>query len=159
MLDTIDKVKKSADDLEKSLAVYFLAKAPALPTSVKELIVNWLYTLIIIGIIFSGLGLLMMVGGLLGMGVSMPMFGVGMMPFSLVFIMFLIYGVELVWVLYLEVKALPLIKKRDLVGWKLLYYSLLVSLVAGLLTFRLIGVVVSGLIGFYFLFQIKEYYK
>jgi len=54
--------------------------------------------------------------------------------------------------------SFPGTQKRQEKGWKLIFYSQVVSLVADLVTLSLGGVLFS-LIGFYFLYQIREYFK
>lgn len=54
--------------------------------------------------------------------------------------------------------AFPGTQKRQEKGWKFIYYSQVVSLVADVVTLSLGGVLFS-LIGFYFLYQIREYFK
>ncbi|MDR3643334.1 MAG: chromate transporter [Candidatus Doudnabacteria bacterium] len=59
----------------------------------------------------------------------------------------------------LEAAALPGLFKRSLQGWKLVYYSALISAVAELLSVNIIGFIISLAVSMYFLFEIKEYYK
>ena len=55
--------------------------------------------------------------------------------------------------------AFPGLKARKVAGWKYSFYSEGVSVIAALVSFNLVGAVISALIGFYLLFQIKSYYK
>lgn len=58
--------------------------------------------------------------------------------------------------------AFPATKTRSMAGWKLLTYVALLGLVSAILSLS-VGSIIGGLIGvaieFYFLFQIKSYYK
>lgn len=59
---------------------------------------------------------------------------------------------------FLLLVSFPGTQKRQEKGWKFIYYSQVVSLVANAVTLSLGGVLFS-LIGFYFLYQIREYFK
>lgn len=48
---------------------------------------------------------------------------------------------------------------RQLSAWRLMYYAAWVSLFSTLLSSGLVSMVISGLISFYILFQVKESYK
>lgn len=54
--------------------------------------------------------------------------------------------------------AFPGVKARKISGWKLIYYSEVVGIVADIISLSLTGVVFA-LIGFYFLYQIRSYYR
>lgn len=54
--------------------------------------------------------------------------------------------------------AYPGTKSHKMQGWKLLFWSEAVDVIAAVLSFSLTGILVA-LIGFYLLFQIKSYYK
>jgi hypothetical protein len=54
--------------------------------------------------------------------------------------------------------AFPGTKAHQEKGWKFLYYSSVVGLIADIVTLSLSGVLFA-LIGFYFLYQIRSYYK
>ncbi len=150
-------LKQTAKDLEKQLRVYFKDKAPALPDSAKELIVEWLWLLIVISLVGMGFSVLMMLVALFGVGAMMPMrmiWGGGWLWLgSGIMLIGMVITAMILW------RALPLVKARKKEGWELLYYALLVSLVVDVLSFNIGGLIIGGLIGFYLLFQIQELYK
>lgn len=51
------------------------------------------------------------------------------------------------------------LKTHSMNGWKMLFYVQVLYLVNGLLGLNILNTLVSALISFYFLFQIREYYK
>ena len=59
----------------------------------------------------------------------------------------------------LEAAALPGLFKRSMHGWRLVYYSSLVTAVGELISFNIVSLIIGLAISMYFLFQIKEYYK
>lgn len=54
--------------------------------------------------------------------------------------------------------AFPGLNAKKSKGWKLIYYSEIVSLVSSIVIFSLGGILIT-LIGFYILYQVKSYYK
>ena len=142
--------------LEDTLDLYFGQKAPAMPPNVKELFVRfapWV-TLVLLLItlpavlIALGLGALaaplaFLVGP--GYGVSYGVsYTLGM----------LILGISVV----LEAMSLPGLFKRSRQGWRLAYYGVLVNVVGSLIGLNIVGALVSALVGFYILFQIRPLY-
>ncbi len=154
--NTLNQLKKVANDIEVKWGEFFVKSVPALPVSAKELLVEWLWLLVVIGVVLLAWSLIGVLTLLLGLGSLIPG---GMMFGSFIWVGMLIYFAGMVIVLYLNIKALPHLKTRQRLGWQYLYWSLLVSILSELLSLNLIGALLSGLIGFYFLFQIKEYYK
>lgn len=72
---------------------------------------------------------------------------------------FMVSGVFSLVAFALEAAALPGLFKRSIGGWRLVYYSCLVSAIGELLSFNIIGMIIGLVISMYFLFEIKEYYK
>ncbi|MDO8183489.1 MAG: hypothetical protein Q7T49_00695 [bacterium] len=142
------------NSLIAQLDLYFGQKAPALPVGIKEFLVKAAPYLAIIGVIFSGLGLLALLpfltgGGALGMmGYYPAMYGSSLW-------LGVIFGLAIV---ILEIMAVPGLFKRNLTGWTYLFYAQLVALVQMLVTMNLVGLIIGGLIGFYLLFQVRSYY-
>ncbi|MFN4212498.1 MAG: chromate transporter, partial [Microgenomates group bacterium] len=66
-----------------------------------------------------------------------------------------IFGVVLVF----QAFAVPGLFKRQRKGWLYLFYASLVSLVYSLLSGGIGGALVVAVIGWYILFQVREYYK
>ena len=59
----------------------------------------------------------------------------------------------------LIIAALPGLFARKMSGWKLLFYSEIVSIVSSLLTGNILSALVGGLIGLYILFQVRTLYS
>lgn len=141
--------------LERTLDEYFGKKAPALPHNIKDLIVKIAPYLVIISVIFMLPALLALVG-LGGMMTTFAPFGgmrsVGMVPamwFSILLF---------VPVIILEVMAIPGLFSRTITAWRYVYWAQLIAIVASLVQFDIFGAIISALIGFYLLFQIKSFY-
>lgn len=124
-------------------------KAPELPVNARETLVKimpW------IALIFGVLGVL---GGLGAVGVSpVGLFG-GIRNSAMVLvsgILTIVAGVMLLMA-YSKVKALKI------EGWRLLFWSTVVSLVSSLVVGAIISAIIWALIEFYLLFQIKSHYK
>lgn len=138
------------------------SKAPALPTNWKEGLVKvspWL------ALVFGILSLLTGVLGVLGAGaVSLyaPLAGAagGILAIWIWVAVVLLFVEGVVLLL-----AYPSLKNRLMKGWNLLFLLELVWLVSrviDVLTLNvsgIVGAVIGAVIGFYFLFQIKSYYK
>lgn len=130
----------------------FFKKLPQLPANIREVLVKiapW------IALIFGILGV---VAGLGAVGVSpvAVMGGVGNSMFLLV------SGILTIVSSVLMLMAFPKLQKHQYGGWRLLFWSEAVSVVAslvGITPASIIGAVIGALIGFYLLFQIKSYYK
>lgn len=138
--------------LSKPLEDLF-AKAPALPASARDFLVSlapW------ISLIFGVLLVLVSLGGL-GIGSFLAPFamyaGVGNAMFLMVAsIIGLVQGVVMVL-------AFAPLKKRALAGWNWWFWAEVLSVVASVIRFDLVGAVIGALIGFYILFQVKSSYK
>ena len=139
----------------KTLELYFVKKAPALPKSIKEIIVSLAPWLEIIGAImtipaiFAILGFNAMMFGTPYGGYLAARSGFN---FSLGMV-FLLAGFVLMLL------AIPGLFKRSKIGWNYVYYSVLVNAVYSLINMQLFGLIVGTLISFYLLFQVKSYYK
>ncbi len=144
------KLKELLTDLEKKLEEIFVDKIPyQIPNNIKDLIVNYGPYLLAFSLFFQFLNILN-VGYFTSyfelMGVKMG----------------LVYQVErlfLLITLIIEAVALPGLFQKKLFSWKLLFYSSLVMVVRGVVVFDIFGLVISTLLSWYLLFQIKEYYK
>lgn len=71
----------------------------------------------------------------------------------------MLQGLIMIASLVLEAMAIPLLIKRSLKGWHLVYYAVLVGAVGQLLGGQIINMIVSLALSMYFLFQVREYYK
>ena len=147
---------QTLSQLEDTLDEYFGKKAPQMPDNIKELIVKFAPYLVILGLLFTIPGLLAVVG-IGGFASMMAPFG-GMNAMRAVTGMWL--GIILmIPVVILEAMALPGLFAQTKQGWRYMYLASLVSVVANVLQFNLIGAVIGAIISFYILFQIKKEYK
>lgn len=124
-------------------------KAPALPSSAKDVLVKiapW------IALIFGILGILVGIGAA---GIS-PLALFGGVGASMTV---LISGVLLLVSSVLMLIAFPKLKAMKFEGWRLIFWANAISIVSTIVTLDIVGAVVSFLVGFYILFQIKSYYK
>ncbi len=143
-----DLLKTAETELDK----IFVGKVPALPDNIKEFIVKLSPWLALISMVLM-LPLILAVFGL----------GAVMMPFSYLGGMRAGFGytfglVFTLGMIILELMAIPGLFKRQEKAWRLVFYSVLLSLIQQLLRFDLLGLVISGAISFYFLFQVKSKY-
>lgn len=151
--------KSALVSLEDTLKVYFADKAPfQLPEKAKETIVKIAPYLAIIGVVFGVLGFITLLGAgaflvplgtLGGIVTGRPFMGVG----YIVNILFL--GVMVL----LEALSIKGLFARKISAWRLMFYVSLVSLVSNLVNFNLGGLIIGALVSWYFLFQVKSYYK
>ena len=61
--------------------------------------------------------------------------------------------------LVFEVVALPGLFKRKKSEWNLLFYSNLVSIAGSVVALNVVGALLTAVISFYFLFQVRSMYK
>ena len=147
-------IKGIVGQLEAVLNKYMVEKAPfALPMGLKEFVVKVSPYLVIIFAAMSAIAVLA-VFGFSSAFVPYAMmggygFGTGVMT-SLV---------TTIIVLVLEVIAIPGLFKRTQGAWRLMFYASIVNVIGSLLILNIIGAVLSALIGWYIIFQLKDMYK
>lgn len=146
-------VKSYLSTFEDTLNLYLVKKAPSIPTNIKDLIVKF-------GPYLVGLSLLSFLPSVLAL------FGLGSLYRGLG--IFRTYHLSTGYQLSLLIMtvsfvlvaiALPGLFKRKLSSWRLLFYSGLISFVHSLIYGNIISALLSTLLSFYLLFQIKSYYK
>ena len=142
--------------LEGTLDEYFGKKAPALPQNIKELIVKIAPYLAIISVIFTVPAILLLfgLGGLAS--ILAPIGGtraVALLPMMWIGILLLIP------VILLEVMAIPGLFSKTATAWRYMFWAQLISIVSSLVQINIVGALLSALIGFYLLFQVKNLYK
>lgn len=153
-----EKMKADAkgliNQLETMLDGYMVKKAPfTLPLEVKEFIVKVAPYLIIIFAIMA----LPLILGSTGISTALTPFAMmGGYGWGLGAIISLATAVIVV---IMEVMAVPGLFKRTKGAWRLLFYVSIVSLVGSILSVNIVGGILSAIIGWYFLFQVKELYK
>lgn len=148
--------KNVMTQLEDTLDEYFGKKAPALPQNIKEILVKIAPYLIIISLIFTIPAILALIG--LGSFVSMlaPAGGaqaVAGIPAMWIGIIFLIP------VAILEVMAVPGLFSRKIGAWRFMFWAEIISVISSLVQINIVGALISAVIGFYLLFQVKGLYK
>lgn len=152
-MDTSPKpLSQNISQLESQLEDIFVKKVPALPENIKEIIVKISPYLAVVGVILG----LPAVLTILGLGAIAAPFAVlgGYSSFTgLISVIFA--GIIIV----LEILAIPGLFSRSIKAWRFLYYSVLVSAVSNLISLNLGGLIIGTAISFYFLFQVKSYYK
>jgi len=124
----------------------------ALPDSLKELLVKlspWFAVIsmvILLPIILAAFGLSVIV---------LPFSYLGGLHMGLSYTIGLVFSFGMI---VLELMAIPGLFKRQEKAWRLIFYSILLSLVQQLLSFNLGGVIIGGAISLYLLFQVKSKY-
>lgn len=143
------------EQLNKTLELYLVKKAPALPKNVKEILVKfapWISILMVV----------------LGLPAVLALFGLGAMMYSTPFTAYGMYRAGggfslavlfLVVTLGLQALAVPGLMKRQMAGWNFMYYSVFVNAIYSLLNGEVISLVVGSVISLYLLFQVKSMYK
>jgi hypothetical protein len=143
-----DLLKNGEVELDK----IFVGKLPALPDNVKELIVKLSPWFALISMIL----MLPLILAVFGLGaLVMPFSYLGGMHAGFGYTFSLIFTLGMI---ILELMAIPGLFKRQMKAWRLMYYSIILSLVQQLLRFDLFGLVIGGAISFYFLFQVRSKY-
>lgn len=132
-------------------------KVPALPKRWQEKIVK---IIPILSLIFGILGIILAIGGLGAFTLTAPVAFLGgaegVASYGNGFLMTLIYLVG--WALMLA--AYPGLKAKKGNGWNLLFWSEVVFLIGGLISISgIFSAIIGALIAFYFLYQIRSYYK
>ena len=138
-------------DLIGFLDFYLVKKAPfQIPYSGREMIVRFGPWITVILLILT-LPLLLVA---LGLGtILIPFGGVGYTSGFGVLTIFVIVEIGLM------IAALPGLFARKMAGWRLLFYSQLVSIVYNVLSLNIVGGLLFGLIGLYILFQVRPLYR
>jgi len=134
------------------LDAIFGKKLPQLPVSLKELIVKGAPWLVIIGLIVTAFSLLAIIPLVMGFA-TIAVYGAygSMTGLFIGLIIAIIVGI-------LELLAVPGLFKKTNAGWNFAFYAEIVSLIGMLISFNIVSLIISGLIGFYILFQIRPYY-
>jgi hypothetical protein len=145
--------KGIVSQLEAILDEYMVKKAPfTIPMNGKEMIVKIapyvviVFAIMSVPVLLAGLGLSAMLA-------PFAMLGGYHSVAAFISIAFAIVS------LVINVMAVPGLFAREKKGWRLAFYSSIVSFVGNILTFNIAGGVIGALIGWYILFQVKELYK
>lgn len=146
------KMAKSSTDTVITTVGDWYEKLPNLPKDARELLVKitpW------VALIFGILGVL---GGITGLGILSAVAPVAMMGQTQVLGSGMLAALLMLISAALLLAAFPGTRNRKEQGWKFLFWSEVVSVVAAVLGFSIGGVLFS-LIGLYLVFQIRSYYK
>lgn len=138
--------------LERELEPVFLGKFPPFSESVKEFVVQYGPYFILI------LSILGLFGLLTAFGIGSVISGMGTVStsFGISFYINILLGI---FVLIMYLMAFTPLRARKRSGWNLLYYALLIGIVSNMIQLSIIGTLVSGVLGFWILFQIREKYS
>lgn len=132
----------------------WFAKFPPLPTNVKNLMVKFAP---ILALVFGVLGILGAIAATGFLAVLSPVVvlggGFGVAAGGIVgSILMLVSSVMMVM-------AYTGLRDHKMVGWKYSFWSQTVSVAGSVLALNLVGALISVVVGYYLLFQIKSYYK
>lgn len=143
------------DQLNKTLELYLVKKAPALPKNIKDILVKFAPWVSVVMVII-GLPAILALFGLGAMMYTTPFGGYAMARAGYGFsvaVLFLIIAIGL------QLLSIPGLMKKQKMGWNYLYYSVWVNAVYSLLNGQIVSLVIGSLISLYLLFQVKSYYK
>jgi len=148
---TTTTATEAPKDVIGFLDFYLVKKAPfQLPDAAKEFIVKFGPWITIV-LLFLTLPLLLVA---LGIGAFlMPFGGVGYATGFGFLSLFVLAEIVLM------VAALPGLFARKMAGWRLLFYSQVISIVYSLLSGNVVGGIIFGLIALYILFQVRPLYQ
>lgn len=162
--DSVDKAASAADKVASathstqpkgimdSLDKIFGDRGPVqLPVAAKDWIAQYAWIFVLIGVIIRGLGIL----ALLGLGFAFS----GLAAATGTFSFFSAVGLGLLFLIgegLLLLISIPGVKARKLSGWTLVFYAEVLAIIGNLLSLNIIGALISALIGFFFLFQIRS---
>jgi hypothetical protein len=131
-------------------------KLPQLPDSIGEFLVKYGPYLMIIALVMGAIGLLTTFGIVASVNPLIKAgYGYGYRYGS----HFSIYGIVQLISMVLMAIAIPGLLKRTKSAWNLMFYASLITLVSYLLTMNLGSLVIGMAINWYFLFQIRKFYK
>jgi hypothetical protein len=150
------ETKNILSQLETMLDEYMVTKAPfALPLGLKEFIVTVSPYLIIVAAVFA----LPLIFLALGLSTALAPFAMmGGYGYNWGFAGIITLAIT-VAALVMEVMAVPGLFKRTRGAWRLLFYVSVINLVGSLLAMNIVGGIISAIIGWYILFQLKDMYK
>lgn len=149
-------LKESLRSLEHTLLPYFTEKIPSLPIDIKKILVQLAPIFAIISVVLGVVQILVLVGlGTLLAPISVLF---GMRPAGVFQMNYLITILFLVPITILEAMAIGKLTERKKIGWNFLFYAVLLQIASNIIEFNILGAVIMGVINFYLLFQIREYF-
>lgn len=144
----------SALPLEKELAPFFLETVPAFPAELKDFFVRLAPWLLLLRCVMAGVALLAAFGfgGILLLGsFGLTNYGSPLQSWLAV--------AGRITMIVLYARAFAPLRAGSRRGWNLVYCALLVDLAVWAFTFQPFALLVGGFLGFWVLFQIREYYR
>ena len=148
--------RKMLVDLEKKLNEFFGEKAPKLPDSVGEFLVKYGPYLMIVGLVFGVLSTLTTFGLIAAFN---PMIRASYVYGYRNSAHFSVYGIVSLISMVLMAMAIPGLLKRTKKAWNLMFYASLITAVSYLITMNIGSLIIGMVINWYFLFQIRKFYK
>ncbi len=146
---------KNSTGVMSALDNVFGDKGPLqLPKPIKDWVAEWVWLFALIGVVIRGFGLLT----LLGLGAVFS----GVAASTGTFSFFSTIGFGIVFLAaegILLLISIPGLKHKKLLGWDFAFYAEVVAIVGNLLNLNVIGAIISAIIGFYFLFQIRSRFR
>ena len=144
-------VNQTSNTAIKTLEQWF-SQTPSLPTNAKETLVKYMP---VIALIFGIIGILLSLAGIVALTTLASLalitgahgFGGGFLA-----AIFWLASSVLLLAAYSGTKA------HKIGGWNMLFWSEVVYLIGSLITLSILQGIISALIGFYILYQIKPYY-
>lgn len=143
-------MKQYLDKLENWLNLYFGEKAPQLPQGLRRFLTKIAPWLTILGVIFG----LPMALAWLGWGHWMMWdrgYFVGRFAHP-------IFPILMLAALLCRALSIPGLFRLQRTGWQWSYYAILIAGVEGLLAMNVVGMLISLVINFYLLFQLRPLY-
>ena len=147
------------EGLEGFFDTYLRIKSPVqLPTGAKEFIVKYGPWITLIVLVIAAAAIIPLTLLALGLtAVSFPFAAAaGYGGHTLMGFVYIAIGIV---TLVMEAIAIPKLLKRQLGGWKLVYWASLLSALSSLLSLSIISLVLGLIISMFILFLIREYYK
>jgi len=141
--------------LEEKL-VEISKKLPQLPDSVGEFLVKYGPYLMILGVVMGVIGLLTTFGLIAS---ANPLIRAGYGYGYRYGANFSIYGIVQLISMVLMAMAIPGLLKRAKSAWNLMFYASLVTAISYLINMNLGSLIIGMVINWYFLFQIRKFYK
>jgi hypothetical protein len=147
----INIVNQTSNNAVITLEKWF-SQAPSLPTNAKETLVKYMP---IIALIFGIIGILLSLAGIAALMALAPLAivtGVHGYSGGYITVIVSLASAILLFAAYSGTKA------HKISGWNMLFLSEVVYLIGSLITLSILQGIISALISFYLLYQIKSYY-
>ena len=153
------EAKSHLPGLEGFFDTYLRIKAPfQLPKGAKDFIVQYGPWITLVVLILAAIAIIPLTLLALGLTTLTAPLSAAAGNTTISVLSYISIAIGLV-TLVMEAVAIPKLLKRQLAGWKLVYYAGLLSALNSLIDMRLISLVLGLVVSMYILFQIREYYK